>query len=405
MKNASRETEGGKRGKKHKHLSDPRRSPKRDEKIIKKVEESIEKILNIDDIEYTPFMEYFRRTSSYIFYGLLPTFRKSICLLPLPVTFSFCKENENENIQEILTTRELPKSIPTKKLRTKKEKRAKQFIHSRSTSLDTTDEKIDDPVKPLLKIPTTTIEKSQPQKKPSRQRLRTPIRRSYDEQVKHFDEEEEPVKKLIGVESKKKKNKKRFQIIGQEVKIKPKHSPTLPVANSPPVATTIPSTLATTTVPPPPIVTKAPPKKTSPPNPSSKPATASTTTPAPLRSISEIIQEEATNLLSTKPPFTEEAKEEINEANEDLQATTIASSSQSSLDPNESTTSGEGDNDSTSTDNESSSSDSDSDSNEETGETDDNFDPLAVKKMKQFYENAKESVHGVFDLKDEKDSS
>ena len=337
LKNASRETEGGKRGKKHKHLSDLQGKQKRDEKMIKKVEESIEKILNIDDIDYTPFMEYFRRSSSYIFFGLLPTFKKSICLLPLPVTFSFCREDENENIQEELTATELPKSISTKKLRTKKEKRAKQFIHSRPTSFDTTDEKIDDPVKPLPKTPTATTEKTQPQKRPARPRVRSSQRRSNDEQVKHFDEEEEPVKKLVGVESKKKKNKKRFQIIGQEVKIKPKHSPAPPVANSPPLSTTIPSTPATTTVPPP-TVTKATPKTTSPPpTTSSKPTTTSTTTSPPLRTISEIIQEEAATLLSTEPSFTEEAKEEINEANEGLQATTTttASSPQSSLDSNE----------------------------------------------------------------------
>jgi hypothetical protein len=329
-------------------------------------------------------MEYFRRASSYIFFGLLPTAQKSICLLPLPVTFSFCNEYDNENTIETLTTTELPKQSQTKKLRTKKEKRAKQFIHSRSTRLDSTDEKIDDPIKPLSKTPTTTIEKLQSQKKQSRQRLRTSTRRNNDEQIKHFDEEEEPVKKLVGVESKKAKNKKKFQIIGQEVKIKHKHSST-------PVKTTNPPPIVTTSAP-----VVANPKA----NPSPKPEIVSTTTSAPLRTISEIIQEEATTLLSTKPSFFEESKEEINEANEILQATRTTSP----LDLSNNIASGE-DNDSIGSDSESSASDNDSNSKEEAEEKVENYDPAPIKKIKQFYENAKESVHDVFDLKDEKDSS
>jgi len=309
------------------------------------------------------------------------------------VTFSFCNEDETENIQEKSTVTEASKPIPTKKLRTKKEKRAKQFIHSRSTSLDATDEKVDDPVKPLSKKPIVAVEKVQSQKKPSRQRVRSTIRHTNDEQVKHFDEEEQPVKKLIGVQSEKKKNKKRFQIIGQEVKIKPKHSTTTPPT------VTIPSTPATTTARPA-VVT---PKTTSPPPPPSpKPAIVSTTTHAPLRTISEIIQEEAATLLNAQPSSTEEVKEEINEANEDLEATTTITSSP---DLHDSATSGEENNDATATENESSGSDSDDDSKEETEEKDDDLDPSTVKTVKDFYESAKESVHGVFDLKDEKDSS
>jgi len=343
-------------------------------------------------------MEYFRRTSSYIFFGLVPTARKSICLLPLPVTFSFCQKDDNENIKETLTTTELPKQIPTKKLRTKKEKRAKQFIHSHSTKLDTPDQKVADPIKPLSNVPTTTIEKPQSQKKQSRQRVRSSTRHNNDEQIKHFDEEEHPVKKLVGVESKKNKNKKRFQIIGQEVKIKPKHSAALPITNSPPIATTTPSTPVTATNSPPVVEV---PQTTPPPPPSSKPETVSTTTHAPLQSIAEIIKEEAATLLSTATSFSDEATEEISEAKENLQTTT------SLPDPNDSTTFGEeNNNNSTSTDNESGSSDSENDSDEENEEEEDaNYDPAPVKKMKQFYENAKKSVHGVFDLKDEKDSS
>jgi hypothetical protein len=389
MKDAARETEGGKRSKKQ--LS--KRKDK--EKIIKQVEESIEKILNIDDIDETPFMEYFRRTSSYIFFGLIPTARKSICLLPLPVKLSFCKQDDNKDIQQTLTTTEVSKHTPVKKLRTKKEKRAKQFIHSRSTKLDTTDE----PIKPLSKPPTTTVEK--PQKKPSRQRVRSSLRRNIDEQIKHFDEEEQPVIKLVGVESKTKKNKKKFQIIGKEVKIKHKHS-----TNPAPVSTTTPS-IPVTTTPPPPIAevtpsipittTRRPPVVTAPPPVKEVPKTTPpeiilTTTHAPLRTISELIQEEEAAALlssSTKSTYSEEVKEEINEANENLQRTTPSSVKE--------------DSDSTSSDSESDSNDSesssDSDSNEE------NSDPSPVKNSKQFHESAKENVHGTLDLKDHEDSS
>jgi len=380
MKDAARETEGGKRSKKQ----STKRKDK--EKIIKQVEESIEKILNIDDIDETPFMEYFRRTSSYIFFGLIPTARKSICLLPLPVKFSFCKQDVNK---ETLTTTEVSKHTPVKKLRTKKEKRAKQFIHSRSTKLDTADEP---PIKPLSKPPTTTVEK--PQKKPSRQRVRSSLRRNVDEQIKHFDEEEQPVIKLVGVESKTKKNKKKFQIIGKEVKIKHKHS-----TNPAPVSTTTPSIPVTTTHPPPiaevtpsiPITTtRRPPIVTTPPPVKEVP----TTTHAPLRTISELIQEEEAAALlsssSTKSTYSEEVKEEINEANENLQRTTTPSSVKEDSDSTSS------DSDSDSNDSESS---SDSSSNEE------NSDPSPVKNSKKFHASAKENVHGTLDLNDHEDSS
>ncbi|CAF5192166.1 unnamed protein product, partial [Rotaria magnacalcarata] len=45
-----------------------------------------------NDIHETPFMEYFRRASSHIVFGLLPVAKKSVCILPLPITFSFCEE-------------------------------------------------------------------------------------------------------------------------------------------------------------------------------------------------------------------------------------------------------------------------------------------------------------------------
>ena len=412
INNTTRETEGGKRGKKSKQSS----KRKDNEKMIKTVEESIEKILNIDDIDETPFMEYFRRSSSYVLFGLVPAARKSICLLPLPVRFSFCNDDDNdddeEKIEEKITTTEIPKQVSTKKLRTKKEKRAKQFINSRSSKLDTTEQKIVEPVKPLFKTPTLKTKK--PQKKEHLQRIHPTIRRHNNEQIKHFDEEEQPIKKLIGVESKKNKNKKRFQIIGKEVKIKHKHSTTPPTPTittiPPPILTTTPPTPITTTTNPPPIVTTPSlvvevPKTTPPPPPRPPPIREPEiilpkTTPPPLRSISEVIQEEASTLLSTNPTsFSEETKEEINEANENIPVTSTTTTPPILYD---STTSGEEDNDSSSSD-----SDSDSSSNEETEEEEkeDHADSSPLKKMKQFYENTKESVHGVFDLNDEKDSS
>ncbi|CAF1355572.1 unnamed protein product [Adineta steineri] len=441
---AGHDTEGGKRGKKQKRPSSSKGKDK--EKIIKQVEESIEKILNINDIDETPFMEYFRRASNHIFSALLPTGRKSVCLLPLPVTFSFCKEDDNDDIQEKLTKKsESHKQSPVKKLRTKKEKEAKQFIHSRSTKLNAVEEKIDDTHKPSLKTQTIAVEK--PQKK---QRSHPSIRRTDEEQIKHFDEEEHPVKKLVGVEAKKKSNRKKFQIIGQEVKIKnkPSTTPSVPVATtqSPPVVQTTPATPVTTTtttthrpatetttsIPitttarpptikttpsPPPKTTTKPPTivttsrpiveipQTTPRTPEPEIITTTTTHLPPVQSIPEIVEEEAATLLSSaKSAHSDEVKEEINEANENAQGAAsspvVTDSSSSSSEEDSNSNESESD----SSDSESSSSDSDnSSSSEET--TDEDYDPAPIQKMKQFYENTKKSVHGVFDLKDDQDSS
>lgn len=416
LRNDTPESGAGRRSKKSKQSADTRSDGKRkkNKEIIKQVEESIEKILNIDDIDETPFMEYFRRASSYVLFGLLPSARKSICLLVPPETFTFC--DESGNIQEIARPTPTSKVTSTKKLRTKKEKQAKQFIQSRPTKLGTTDEIIDHPVKPLSKVPTKVTEK--PKKRPT-------IRRHNHEQVKHYDEEEHPVKKLIGVESKK-KNRKRFQIIGQEVKFKPKHTAPLPTATFIPTTTTTQPVVTTTSLPvtttptrtttTPPVVTTATPVVRT-----TTTTTTTTTTSAPLRTISEIIQEEAATLLTTPSSFIEETKEEINEANEIAQSTTTTTTSSSASASIDSATSGSdsddekeeeneetSDDDSSSTDTGSDDSDSESSSNEETTEknvADNDFDPLGVNKMKKVYENAKESVHGVFDLKDEHNSS
>ena len=345
-------------------------------------------------------MEYFRRTSSYVLFGLVPTAKKSICLLAPPNVFVFCNDDDDAqtNTKPVSSA---PKVTTPKKLKTKKEKQAKQFIQTRPTKFEPAKEIIDDPVKPLSNVPKKTIEK--PQRRPNN-------RRQTGEQIKHYDEEEHPIKKRIGVEAKK-KNKKRFQIIGQEVKFKPKQTttttavPPVPLtttaAPSPPPPPPAPKVvLTTTTAPPPP----SPPPTT--PKPEVVPPT--TTTSPPLRTISEIIQEEAATLLSTPTSFIEETKEEINEANEIAQSTTDAPSVNPASDNNNNNNNedAEDDSDSDSTDSESSTDDDDDDGNTSNEDAiDENFDPLSVKKMKKFYESAKESVHGVFDIKDEHNSS
>ena len=346
-------------------------------------------------------MEYFRRTSSYVLFGLVPTAKKSICLLAPPNVFVFCNDDDDAqtNTKPVSSA---PKVTTPKKLKTKKEKQAKQFIQTRPTKFEPAKEIIDDPVKPLSNVPKKTIEK--PQRRPNN-------RRQTGEQIKHYDEEEHPIKKRVGVEAKK-KNKKRFQIIGQEVKFKPKQTTTTTAAPPVPLTTTAaPSppppppapkvVLTTTTAPPPP----SPPPTT--PKPEVVPPT--TTTSPPLRTISEIIQEEAATLLSTPTSFIEETKEEINEANEIAQSTTDASSVNPASDNNNNNNNNEDaedDSDSDSTDSESSTDDDDDDGNTSNEDAiDENFDPLSVKKMKKFYESAKESVHGVFDIKDEHNSS
>jgi hypothetical protein len=267
------------------------------------VEESIENILNIDDIDDTPFMEYFRRASSYIFFGLLPTGKKSLCLLPLPVTFSFCDDQSS-------TTIEQSKQIPIKKLKTKKEKRAKQFIRSHTTKFGAedkaTERRIDETMKNLYKKPSLPPIQTPPSP-PKKQRIHPP----------ENNEQEESIKKMVGVESKKNKNKKQFQIIGQEVKIKQKRlSP--------------PSTMAT----PPPIVELP------------------TTTASPrLRTISEVIREEAATILAprhTSSRTPEEIQQQIDETNESIQEQKRlkAATTTTTLPPTliDSTTSGEEDN-------------------------------------------------------------
>ena len=263
------------------------------EKVIKQVEESIEKILNIDDIDETPFMEYVRRGSSYVLLGLIPTAKRSICLLPLPTTFSFC----NDEFIDQATQGEKAKAVAAKKLRTKKEQRAKQFIRSHATKLGAedkvTERRVDETMKDLYKSPSmpppqTPVSSANTETATKKPRVRSTRRRSPEEQTKHVDEEEHPLKKVIGVETKKKKNKKQYQLIGKEVK--------------PKVKSTISSTPASIES-------------------LSTPSSEAGQDAAPrLRSIAEVIQAEAATILSAKRSSSsrtpEELQEEINETNE-----------------------------------------------------------------------------------------
>jgi hypothetical protein len=216
-------------------------------------------------------MEYFRRTSSYVLSGLVPTAKKSLCLLPLPIKFSFCNQTNTAQI----STRKQSKRIRSRKLKTKKEHRAKQFIHNHVTKLGAedkaTEKRVDETMKKLYK-------------KPSFPPLQTPSSSERIHPPEH-PRKEESIKKMIGVESKKSKNRKQSQIIGKEVKIKHKHlSPPSTVTTSPPTVEIPKSTVL-----------------------------------PPLRTISEVIQEEAATILvkrTTKTP--EEIQEGINETNESI---------------------------------------------------------------------------------------
>ncbi|CAF3034309.1 unnamed protein product [Rotaria sp. Silwood2] len=283
---------------------------KNKDNLQEKVEESFEKILNIDDIHETPFMEYFRRASSYVLFGLVPTAKKSICLLPLPITFSFCKQ---ENIEQPVTKREKPKRIRIKKLKTRKEQRAKQFIRSRITKLGIedkdTERRVDEAMKDLYKTPSLPPLQTPPstrksEKNKKKRHKNSPKRPNQDEQRKHFNEKH-MIKKKIGVESKKNKNKKRSQIIGQEVKIKNKHK-LCPFA-----------------------VTKAPPTKQN-----SQPPSSSSS--RRLRTLSEVIREEAATLFGgtlKSSKTSEDINDEINEANEVIQEHSNLKAKEKSLPP------------------------------------------------------------------------
>ena len=240
------------------------------------MEESIEKMLNIDDIDKTPFMEYFRRGSSHILFGLIPAAKRSICLLPLPMTFSFCKHTDNGQQQQ--PPIEKTSSPPTGKLRTKKERRAKQFIRSRPTKLGAddkvTERRVDEAMRTLYKTPSLPPLQTPPLPVPTAEKSskRSRATKKDDRRSKG---------KPAGVKSKKSKSRK---IVEQ----------TTPKPDEIIASTTEKATVESCTPPP----------------------TVQTSTTPRLRTISEVIREEATTLLTATHSdhrTTEDLQEETNE--------------------------------------------------------------------------------------------
>ena len=317
-KNATADEDGsGKRAKKSKR--------KGKEKLIKKVEESIEKILNIDDIDETPFMEYVRRTSSYVAHGILPTAKRTLCFLRLPVTFPFC----DEHIDDQRSANKKAKRF--KKLKTKKEQKAKQFIRSHTTKFGAedkaTERRVDETMKKLYKKP--SLPPPQTPTEAQRKHHTHPPKQS-----KVIEGTGESPKKVITVDSKKHQNKKQFQILQQEVPIKHKHLSHPSTTTTPPTSNVEPS------------ITTATPR---------------------LRTLSEVIKEEATTILAPRQKSsrtTEEIQAEIDETNEIIQeqkklkatgtttiitTTTTVITTTAAPTPIDSATSGEDDNGSPST--------------------------------------------------------
>ncbi|CAF0869713.1 unnamed protein product [Didymodactylos carnosus] len=242
-RNATSRTDGGKRLRSKKPSNEttpePTRTRKRKPKQkMKQIEEQIEKILNIEDIKETPFYEYFFMSYNYVLHELLPALHKSLC--QLPIGMPFCDDTDDEVSQQ---KQEEKPPVQKKKLRTKKEQRAKQFIRTKASRLvsdDDNDKPIDETLKKIMKKATTATTIATPPTSTTTQvpkhdtadasgsssntitpkRKKAPHRRKVliDEQVQHYDEEETPVKKVIGVETKKKNMKKRFHLIGKETK-------------------------------------------------------------------------------------------------------------------------------------------------------------------------------------------
>lgn len=240
------------------------------------MEESIEKMLNIDDIDETPFMEYFRRGSSHILFGLVPAAKRSICRLPLPMTISFCEHNEDDQQPQppIVKT----SSTPTGKLRTKKERRAKQFIRSRPTKLGAddkvTERRVDEAMRTLYKTPSLPPLQTPPL-------LAAPAEKSSKRSRATKKDDRRSKKKPANVKSKKSKSRK--------IVVQTTAEPDEIIASTTEKATVESST----------------------------PAPTIETSPRPrLRTISEVIREEATTLLiatHSDHRTTEDLQEETNE--------------------------------------------------------------------------------------------
>jgi len=189
--------------------------------------------------------------------------KNSVCFLPGPNLLPFCS---SENTKSTAPNKTVPR---VKKLRMRTENRAKQFIHARIRKLGAhdkaTERRVDEQMKRLYK-------------KPSYPPIQKPPPSSTVDSAAHSSKSHEHVEKVIAVDSKKAQNKKKNQIIGQEVPIKPKHA-------SPPTTTT------------------------------SEPVTPS----VPLRSIAEVIKQEAATILKSdrkESQTPEEIQYEINETKE-----------------------------------------------------------------------------------------
>lgn len=316
-------TDDNENGKRETKSSSKKRQEKED--LIEETADLHDRTDDSQDINNSPVIRYFSRTSSYF----LSMGKNILCLLPRSEPWTFC-ELENDKLNSSIT--QSTKTRVVKKLKTKKEQRAKQFIRSHTTKFGAedkaTERRVDETMKSLYRrpslpplqtppSPTTSTSKKAPAKT-SRRSLLKPGKSNPEEQI--------PTERIISVASKKNKNKKQYQIIGQEVKRRPKDlSP--------------PSVRKTTRSP-----VELP----------------KTTTPPPrLRTLSEVVRDEAATILApirSSSRTAEELQEEINETNESIQETKRIRTATNAKTPVviDSTTSGEEDNESTlSTDNDS----------------------------------------------------
>jgi hypothetical protein len=83
-----------------------------------------------------------------------PITKQTLCKLPLSTVLPYCTENDREQLS---TTQDNSRQMSTRKLRTKKEQRAKQFIRSHATKLGAedkaTERRVDETMKSLYKSP------------------------------------------------------------------------------------------------------------------------------------------------------------------------------------------------------------------------------------------------------------
>ncbi|CAF1017570.1 unnamed protein product [Didymodactylos carnosus] len=231
IRNETLRTIGGKRLKNKKSSNDTITATTTHETIqkTKQKQSQIKKFVNTDDRKETML---FSKPFNYVIYDRLPAFRNSICrlLIRLP----FCGDTDDETSRQ----KDDPKpQVQKKKLKTKKEQRAKQFIRTKASKLvsdDDNDKPIDETLKKYMKNRTTTtsskkstktrvskhhivdddISITQPKRKKSSHRRRVII----DERVQYYDGEESPVKKVISIETNKKNMKKKFHVIEKEIK-------------------------------------------------------------------------------------------------------------------------------------------------------------------------------------------